>query len=145
MTIQVLFGRNVSMEKCSGVATPKTRHGILHSKGKQRIAWLFLWLTLVMIFPPDLVAQPIVTQTRPLSRAAQYYIGEEGELLIKVNIWGRVRQPGQYFVPSNTDLITLISVAGGPAEKSRLDNVRVVRNTKAGSEIILVNIKKYLY
>jgi polysaccharide export outer membrane protein len=103
------------------------------------------WVIATMLFPPWTLAQAVnVPKTSRLARAAQYYIGDEGELLIKVNIWGRVRQPGQYFVPSNTDLITLISVAGGPAEKSRLDNVRIVRNTQTGSEIIIVNIRKFL-
>lgn len=106
---------------------------------------LVMLLTLTILFPPELIAQTVaVPKSEPLSRAAQYYIGNEGELLIKVNVWGRVQKPGQYFVPSNTDLITLISVAGGPAEKSRLDNVRIVRNTQSGSEIIIVNIKKFL-
>jgi len=106
---------------------------------------VIFWIMIVMTFPPDLLCQYTnVTKTSNLTRAAQYYIGNEGELLIKVNVWGRVRQPGQYFVPSNTDLVTLISVAGGPAEKSRLDNVRIVRNTQAGSEIIIVDIKKFI-
>ena len=120
--------------------------GGFHCIRKQRwISLIVLLLMVMMTFPPGLMAQYLGTPTSSqLSRAAQYYIGDEGELLIKVNIWGRVRQPGQYFVPSNTDLITLISVAGGPAEKSRLDNVRIVRNTESGSEIIIVDIKKYL-
>jgi hypothetical protein len=75
---------------------------------------------------------------------AQYFIGDENQLLMQVNVWGRVEKPGQYFVPSDTDLITLISVAGGPADKSRLDNVRVVRGVSEGSDVIQVNIKKYL-
>ena len=79
------------------------------------------------------------------SRGAQYYIGDENQLIMKVNIWGRVEKPGQYFVPSDTDLITLISVAGGPADKSRIDNVRVVRVNESGAEeVIEVNIKKFL-
>jgi len=79
-----------------------------------------------------------------MDRAAQYYIGDANELLMRVNIWGRVQKPGQYFVPSTTDLITLISAAGGPADKSRLDNVRIVRSSEGGSEVIEVNIKRYL-
>jgi NADH:ubiquinone oxidoreductase subunit F (NADH-binding) len=87
--------------------------------------------------PPTLPAQ--------IERGAQYYIGDENQLIMKVNIWGRVEKPGQYFVPSDTDLITLISVAGGPADKSRIDNVRVVRVGSEGTEeVIEVNIKKYL-
>jgi hypothetical protein len=119
--------------------------GLRSGRIKPWITWMVMLLSVVMLFPPELLGQVATApKTEQLNSAAQYYIGSEGELLIKVNVWGRVRQPGQYFVPSSTDLITLISVAGGPAEKSRLDNVRIVRNTQSGSEIILVNIKKYL-
>jgi hypothetical protein len=61
------------------------------------------------------------------SRAAQYYLGEQDELLIKVNIWGLVRRPGQYMVPKDTDLISLISFAGGPMEQARMKKVKVIR------------------
>ena len=77
-------------------------------------------------------------------RGAQYYIGSQNELLMAVNIWGLVVKPGQYLVPSNTDLMTLISVAGGPMPKARLDNVQVIRSSTAGSEVISINIKKFL-
>lgn len=85
-----------------------------------------------------------VTVPSHVETGAQYFIGDENQLLMQVNVWGRVEKPGQYFVPSDTDLITLISVAGGPADKSRLDNVRVVRGVSEGSDVIQVNIKKYL-
>ena len=77
-------------------------------------------------------------------RGAQYYIGNQNELLMAVNIWGLVLRPGQYLVPSNTDLMTLVSVAGGPMPKARLDNVKVIRSSSAGSEVISINIKKFL-
>ncbi len=86
-----------------------------------------------------------VSLPKQIERGAQYYIGDENQLMIRVNIWGRVQKPGQYFVPSDTDLITMISVAGGPADKSRIDNVKVVRINASGvEEVIEVNIKKFL-
>ena len=77
-------------------------------------------------------------------RGAQYYIGSQNELLMAVNVWGLVSKPGQYLVPSTTDLMTLISVAGGPMPKARLDNVRVIRSSSSGSEVLVINIKRYL-
>jgi hypothetical protein len=75
----------------------------------------------------------------------QYYLGQANELLIRVNVWGRVQKPGQYYVPATTDLITLISAAGGPMERSRLSDVRVVRGSKGSeNDVIIVNIRKYL-
>jgi len=61
------------------------------------------------------------------NRGAQYFLGAEDELLIKVNIWGFVRKPGQYMVPKNTDLISLISFAGGPIEQAKINKVKIIR------------------
>ena len=93
---------------------------------------------------PGLIKQPPPAIQR-VGQANQYYLGQANELLIRVNIWGRVRSPGQYFVPATTDLITLISVAGGPEDKSRISDVRLVRSGSDGkNEVIIVNVKKYL-
>ncbi len=61
------------------------------------------------------------------SRPAQYFLGEQDELLIKVNIWGFVRRPGQYMVPKDTDLISFISFAGGPLDQAKMKKVKVIR------------------
>lgn len=63
------------------------------------------------------------------NRGALYYLGEQDELLIKVNIWGFVERPGQYMVPTGTDLISLISFAGGPREQAKLNKVKLIRNS----------------
>ena len=119
---------------------------IMNAKNFSYIIVLSLMFALALNLPVQGQTPSQVTGSpqQSISRAAQYYIGDMNELMMKVNIWGRVQKPGQYFVPSTTDLITLISVAGGPAEKSRLDNVKVVRSGAGGSEVIVVNIKKYL-
>jgi polysaccharide export outer membrane protein len=106
------------------------------------------------------------------NRAAQYFLGAQDELLIKVNIWGFVRKPGQYLVPKNTDLISLVAFAGGPLEQAKIKKVKIIRaaefaptsqNTrlnqndlvlasrsnngelsKPAPQVIEVNIKKYL-
>jgi polysaccharide export outer membrane protein len=67
------------------------------------------------------------------TRGAQYFLGEQDELLIKVNIWGFVRKPGQYMVPKDTDLISLISFAGGPLEQAKINKVKIIREAEAGA------------
>jgi hypothetical protein len=62
------------------------------------------------------------------NRGALYYLGKEDELLIRVNIWGFVLKPGQYMVPKDTDLISLISFAGGPLEQAKMKTVKIIRN-----------------
>lgn len=66
-------------------------------------------------------------------RGAQYFLGEGDELLMRVNIWGFVRKPGQYMVPTDTDLISLMSFAGGPIEQAKIKRIKIVRST-AGEE-----------
>ena len=77
-------------------------------------------------------------------RAAQYFLGDRDGIFITINVWGKVSKPGQYNVPSGTDLLTLLSAAGGPNDRSRLDNVRIVRMANQRQEIIEVDIREYL-
>lgn len=82
---------------------------------------------------------------RKVGEGNQYYLGQANELLIRVNVWGKVNHPGQYYVPASTDLITLLSAAGGPIPRSRLGDVRVIRTSSdTGDEVILVNVKKFM-
>jgi len=97
-------------------------------------------LMFVCIFSTGLNAQQLGRNL-----GAKYYLGSEDELLVPVNIWGFVQKPGQYMVPSNTDLISLISYAGGPKESAKINKIRVVRNIpELENKIIEVNVKKYL-
>lgn len=106
------------------------------------IRFLVLVIALIILVP-GFTAR---AQDVPLgNRAARYYLGSEDELLIPINIWGYVRNPGQYMVPNNTDLISLISFAGGPAEGARIKGVKIVRSdTRLGSRVWNVNVQKYL-
>lgn len=114
-------------------------------------------LLLGSIFFCIYVCELFAQQQRPLlnlqNRGAQYLIGNEDELLIKVNIWGFVRMPGQYLVPSDTDLISLISYAGGPTEGAQTKKVKIVRTTdftpegknlEDNKKIYHYNIKEFL-
>ena len=56
----------------------------------------------------------------------------------------RVKKPGLYIVPDNTDLLTLISSAGGPTENAKLSKIRIIRTTEEGDQVIWVNMKTYL-
>jgi hypothetical protein len=64
------------------------------------------------------------------SAASYYYIGKPGELTMTVNLWGAVKTPGRYEVPSSTDLVQLLSYAGGPLEIASRDDIKVTRLVK---------------
>ena len=123
-------------------------------KATRCFAIALLAFHVALMVPAMAIAQENPTQgavptspsiVRKVGEGNQYYLGQANELLIRVNIWGKVTRPGQYFVPASTDLITLISVAGGPIARSRLTDIRVVRTNEQGeNEVILVNVKKFL-
>lgn len=59
--------------------------------------------------------------------ASYYYTAKPGELTMQVNLWGAVKNPGRYEVSSATDLIQLLSFAGGPLEAATLGSVTITR------------------
>lgn len=67
----------------------------------------------------------------------------EREVLIEVQIWGQVSKPGRYRVPVTTDVVGLISYAGGPTEDAALSRVKLVRGTFGPGQTQKVNISKY--
>ena len=69
------------------------------------------------------------------SAASYYYISKPGELTMQVNIWGSIRNPGRYEVPNSTDLVQLLSFAGGPNVDATLDNVRIIRIVRKDSVV----------
>jgi polysaccharide export outer membrane protein len=59
----------------------------------------------------------------------------------KVSIFGQVNNPGMYTIGSNTDLLSLILLAGGPREEADLGKVRLMRTGRGSTTI---NLDSYL-
>ena len=79
-------------------------------------------LTIFLIASAGQVQAQVVDLDRSrLSQAAYYNYSEEGDITIKVHVWGAVRFPGLYEIPRGSKLSELVSLAGGPqfAERTR--------------------------
>lgn len=88
--------------------------------------------------------QTLETSTFNPGSVYQYPGSSNEQLMINTYIWGQVRNPGLYKIPDNTDLLTLISSAGGPTEQAKLTKVKIVRPTAEGEKIIFVDLNKYM-
>jgi polysaccharide biosynthesis/export protein len=81
------------------------------------------------------------------SGGSVYSYTEEGGLNINVNIWGFVASPGKYKVASSTTLIQLISMAGGPTDRARLSDIRILHDLTVDSTIVepvnVFNLEEY--
>jgi protein involved in polysaccharide export with SLBB domain len=96
---------------------------------------------LVLLFPAVLSAQQTTTIQTFSQGPSQYILGKGDVLTITVNLWGYVNKPGIYTIPSNYDLISLISSAGGPTSAARLNDIRIIRRDEA---VIMVDIEKFI-
>jgi polysaccharide export outer membrane protein len=112
--------------------------------------WTALGLLFVLWFQlsiSPLLGQEIRGSSEPSgARSPRYYLslGTEDALMIKVFIWGQVELPGVYEVPDGTDLIAALSLAGGPTDHAKLSEVKIIRTGSSDSEVISVNVKKYM-
>jgi len=86
--------------------------------------FLSLWVggIIVMFSMLPIYAQEVNEHQTQIPKD-NYLIGEEKNLEIIVHIWGEVRQAGEKRVPDGTNILDLISKAGGPTEFSNLANV----------------------
>ncbi len=66
------------------------------------------------------------------------------QLQMVVHIWGEVREPGEYHVPAGTNILELISKAGGPTEYANLGKVKVTHNSSGSERAFKVNLNRFL-
>ncbi|MDX2127484.1 MAG: hypothetical protein SFU91_00430 [Chloroherpetonaceae bacterium] len=55
---------------------------------------------------------------------------------IDVNLWGFVGRPGKHYISYVTNLIDLLSVAGGPDREAKLDEIRIIRYSNQDTTIV---------
>ena len=71
-----------------------------------------------------------------------YMTGEDGVPRMSINVWGHVKYPGTYLVYDGIDILTCLSMAGGPLKGAKLNKVSIV--SKDGSSQKL-NLNDILY
>jgi protein involved in polysaccharide export with SLBB domain len=75
-----------------------------------------------------------------------YKLTKPGEYSITVNIWGYVKNPGRYEVPSDCDIVQLISYAAGPMNHADLSEIKLYRlypdsGRSQKQELIMVDLE----
>jgi hypothetical protein len=110
---------------------PKT----LKVKNMRKIFFV-LWIGGIfsLTFSLSLFSQENMNQRIQIPKES-YLIGEEKNLEIIVHVWGEVRLPGEKRVSDGTNVLELISKAGGPTEFSNLSKVLLFSN-HSGHELV---------
>lgn len=109
----------------------------------------FVSIFLILCFSNLILAQAtnlVGPQKYRIARDTALGDSEGGDLilLISINIWGEVGRPGVYEVPDKTDLVSALSLTGGPTASSKIDEIKIVRGEGENKEVIIFNAKKWL-
>jgi len=94
-------------------------------------AWILGSILFTLITATAGWAQRPEQQPPPVTTTPQdsYIMGLENRLEIVVHVMGEVERPGEYRVADNTDVLELISKAGGPTRFANMSNVSLRRIT----------------
>ena len=69
-----------------------------------------------------------------------YITGEDGVPRMSINVWGHVKYPGTYLVYDGIDILTGLSLAGGPMKGANLSSISIVSRNGKTQTINLKNI-----
>lgn len=98
-------------------------------------------------FGADDLQNPLqpTTPGKKLDAAEYVFQPYPGAVLMPVYIWGAVGKAGIYRVPVHTNLVTLLSLAGGPLDGAELDELTIRRFGGANqSRVMLINAEDLL-
>lgn len=103
---------------------------------------LYLASVVVFVFISPLIAQEDIQIGSDLKNRYQpqgglFDYSDPAAINIKVQLWGYVKYPGYYIIPSRSSINDLISLAGGPLEAANLDDTRILRSTSSDSAKVL--------
>ena len=76
----------------------------------------------------------------------KYMTDDKGNILMYINVWGNVKNPGRHLVYDGIDLATLFSVVGGPNEGANMNKVRLYRELPSDGDQLTyeINMNKFI-
>lgn len=104
-----------------------------------KLKFLLLTIVLIFLFPEFTLSQfnytPGKINNNVQLTGEDYITGEDGVPRMSVNIWGHVSRPGAYLVYDGIDILTCLSMAGGPLKGAKLSNVTIVSEDGSSKKI----------
>lgn len=111
---------------------------------KRLLKTLLIQFICFTFFTGQCLAANSLLNTSYLSQTAGHDFvsgAQPGDVLMRVNLWGAVHKPGIHRIPSKTDLLTLMSYAGGPTDSAILDGITIKRKTGQSQKLIKVDLE----
>ena len=75
-----------------------------------------------------------------------YLTDKKGNVLMHVNVWGTVKNPGRQLVYEGIDLATLFSLVGGPMQGANMRRVRLYREIPDEDQKLtyIINLESFI-
>ena len=110
-----------------------------------------LLIILIMIMSAQLTAQyqskeNIISQPQYNVSSERFFTNDKGTILMNVNVWGHITNPGRHMVFDGIDLATLLSVVGGPKSGAKLNKVKIFREVpdENGQMAYTINLENFI-
>lgn len=71
------------------------------------------------------------------TQGAYFDYSDPQSLNITVSVWGNVRYPGYYVIPSYLNAKDLLSLSGGPTDAAHLEDLRIYRSKNNESQELI--------
>lgn len=101
-------------------------------------------LTLIFAFVGCTLAQDNQQEQPTFSdfriSSERYLTDGKGNILMYINIWGEVNNPGRHLVYDGIDMATLLSIVGGPSQGANMKKVRLYREIPDEDNILTYNL-----
>ena len=102
----------------------------------------YLYISILLILSINLIFSQVNyrtgnTNSSTVLTGQDYITGEDGIPRMNVNIWGHVKYPGSYLVYDGIDILTCLSMAGGPIKGAKLNKVSIVSSDGTSKKINL--------
>jgi competence protein ComEA len=90
----------------------------------------------------SLMVSDTSSRSKPYQRADEFFSEDyQGEILVPVHLLGAVGRPGVYHLPKQTDIIRLLSLAGGTRSDANLEDISIKRRNGESEKLIEINLK----
>ena len=105
---------------------------------------------LIILLGSLLIAQDNVYEPTAFSdfqiSSERYLTNANGNIMMNVNVWGHVGNPGNHIVYDGIDFASLLSIVGGPKDGANFKKVRIYREIPDvdGSLVYQIDLNEFI-